>query len=341
MFREEVGLRAEETLSPDLLLPSNEPREERVGDVFDRRVFDVRERRPREVRDLVRWHPEPATDFGNLELPSLQELRVVRGDRYRVELHPLFEDRHAPVVRRAAMNVLPRLPEVLLSFFAEDTGVFEDALRHRRVPEERGSELLRRRRETEGLPRPRDHRVADETVESQSLDVNDVVREDRPNRERVRVIEDVDDRAGRRRSPDRDPVGFEGPEIKRVPESVSFDLDEAVPVGERVSRDRRPEVERAHLGVRFVVKEPIDRMPPDPLLAATLGLPVDDQGEFPDVLRDRANAREDRRDRQRVLLVDIDAGRIRIRVAEEEPFEPRRRIRDRPALVRRGATFRP
>ena len=73
------------------LLPGNRPWSDRVGDDLDRLMLDVRKGRPLKVADLVRRDTEDRGDLVALELPGLEELRLLGRHPDRDDLHRLFQ----------------------------------------------------------------------------------------------------------------------------------------------------------------------------------------------------------------------------------------------------------
>src|SRR5690606_35687902 len=106
-----------------------------------------------QVPDLVRRYAEPARHLPDLELTSLEELRILGRKPDLLPFERGFKDRNPVGVGQAAVGRLPLLPETLPLLAGERALVSEYPARPAPAPEPRCAEPLDGRRVAERFPR--------------------------------------------------------------------------------------------------------------------------------------------------------------------------------------------
>lgn len=157
----------------DALLNADDPRSQGVHHEVQRLVFDVGEGRSGKIRHEMRRHTEDTADFRHRELLCFQKLAVLRRKRDGLVGHSFFEHRHTMGVGCATVCCFPVIPDTIRVL--DDPGVFEDTAGLCAILEERRAVLIHRNGSAEAVLHHGDRRKADQTIETQSRHMEDLV----------------------------------------------------------------------------------------------------------------------------------------------------------------------
>ena len=275
------------------LLPAHYPRVQRVLHELQRLLLNIRKARLLQIADHVGRHPENSSDFIDLELASLKELRLLRCDGDRRVLHALLQNRNLPGVLTSGEALIPALANAVRIFHR--AGVFQEAARCRAVGEELRAVLLGGNGEADGILGHRNRAVADKAIEAEAGDVQYVrwLQDHRPclhgRRIGVRHLVAVKKLPGGI-TVHGHTVGHERVQRHDLTLAVTDDLRVGVAPQEQVRHQCLPEDEGAHLRIGLVVQQQVQRMPDGLFLAAIVLVGVQVQRKPCDGLRQNADA---------------------------------------------------
>ena len=207
-------------------------------------------------------------------------------DAQRLDIHALIQQRHLPGVRHALVPLVPFGVEPFDVVGGQLLRVHQCCRGHRAVAVEAAGVFLLRLGEPDLLAHHGDDRIPDQTIESQTRDMEHVTSRQDPRQARIsrqlldlRVIDEI----ARRRADRKGPIGKKRPQPDAVSGIVSLDPGIRIAPAQKMRLHRLLESERGHLLIRLIVQHGVERMIGSALFAAGFQTLVGDEGN----LRDR------------------------------------------------------